>query len=275
MKNFILKISAAGNRFFFIDKLYMPSSQMAGWEENSFQTNKSFEDFLSLEKKTKIEREEFLKDFFERIPEDEGKSADGLVIFKKEDEFLFYNKDGSQALMCGNAVCCIAHFLGEKGRDLKKFSLNGSEVQVEEGGVLLKKKEEALEIKKPFPFYFIDTGVPHGVIPLENLNFEDLEELKSQALKIRHLNIKNYKEGMNVTFYEKLEKNKIKALSFERGVEDFTLACGTGALASASVYNKSSKEDLPQVVVSMPGGDLRVSFKKGFFHLFSPVKKGF
>ena len=109
--------------------------------------------------------------------------------------------------------------------------------------------------------------------------------LKPLALKLRTKNINNYSEGMNVSFYQVLSKNKLKAITFERGVEDWTLACGTGALAVSLVYlSKETQGEAQQIQVKksqqenlrieMPGGSLKVE-KGDRLKLFSEVKKSF
>lgn len=217
---------------------------------------------------------------------------------QKTDKSLtcsFYNKDGSTASMCGNAACCLSFYIEELGLGLKKFFFDQEEILLaQKGGIVIKKAlQNSLDFTQPFPFSFIDTGVPHGVIECSELDFKDPKNpigtvllttklapfedfkkpIKSLALKLRPKNINKYKEGMNVSFYQVLSPKQLKAITFERGVEDWTLACGTGALAVFLVHlskNKSQKS----LEVQMPGGILKIESGE-HLKLFSQVKKGF
>ena len=105
----------------------------------------------------------------------------------------------------------------------------------------------------------IDAGVMHSLIPVSQM--KNIQKFKNTAKKIR----KRHKNS-NVTFYKK-EKNKISCITYERGVEDFTLACGTGALAAAGLFRKEKKS----IPIHMPGGILKVSFQNNQAQLISPV----
>ena len=245
----------------------------------------------------------------------------------------FYNKDGSLASMCGNAACCLSFYIEELDLDLKKFFFEHQEIPIaQNSGIFITKSiknplnfsEALLSFSKTLAFSFIDTGVPHGVVECSQLDFTDPKKpvgiirnstqippkgekdlkndqkplLKTIALKLRAKNINSYTEGMNVSFYQVLSKNKLKAITFERGVEDWTLACGTGALAVSLVYlskeaqrekdqveknpqKKSQKQKLQakrtqeeKLRIEMPGGFLKVE-KGDHLKLFSEVKKSF
>ena len=197
----------------------------------------------------------------------------------------FYNKDGSLASMCGNAACCLSFYIEELSLGLKKFFFEQQEIPIaQKGGIVITKSiknplnfsETLLSFSEPLAFSFIDTGVPHGVVECSQLDFTDPKSLlKTIALKLRTKNINSYREGMNVSFYQVLSKNKLKAITFERGVEDWTLACGTGALAVSLVYlSKQKKSQQENLRIEMPGGSLKVE-KGDRLKLFSEVKKSF
>jgi diaminopimelate epimerase len=110
---------------------------------------------------------------------------------------------------------------------------------------------------KEHTFSFVNSGVPHLVMQLST--YKHATELKELARKARsHTSLAP--TGSNVTFYVKEKKGVIKAVTFERGVEDYTQACGTGAVAAAYVEFKKSHER--NLEVHMPGGTLSIQISK-------------
>lgn len=163
----------------------------------------------------------------------EGIGADGLIVLIPNDdydfEWLFYNSDGSVADMCGNGTRACAHYAFNNDLATSRLSfLTGAgkiECTVEEDIVeTLMPKPNVL--KEPFEengmqWYMIDTGVPHLVTIVEDLNSYD-KELSSQ---MRH------KYNANINYAKVNDDGTINVRTYERGVEDETLACGTGMVA--------------------------------------------
>ncbi|MBC6416007.1 MAG: hypothetical protein GDA46_06440 [Bdellovibrionales bacterium] len=273
--NYILKISAAGNRFILIDKRWfnkVPENSSDYFYPCPF----SFESFLSSFRQNLILRKKQISYF---ISQPQLTLTDGCIILREERESLicdFYNKDGSQAEMCGNAACCISFYLEDLNLNVKNFRLGEKKIlTVPKGGIILDKpKNPILTFHKPFFFSFIDTGVPHGVIYFPHLDFKESRKLKKKVEKLRFQNINSYNKGMNVSFYEVLSPNHLKAITYERGVEDFTLSCGTGALAVSLVYKEIANKTEGEIKVQMPGGTLKIVTGQKL-KLFSQVKKGF
>jgi diaminopimelate epimerase len=189
--------------------------------------------------------------------------ADGLLFLRLPEtknadlKWEFYNSDGSSAEMCGNAARCVGKYWLESHPDLQSVSVETL------GGVIeLKKHELGIQVQMPTAHgyqqisnqgpehTFINTGVPHAVVELQKWDVKVMTDL-AQQIKSQS----SYKEhGTNVTFFLK-EGDSIKAMTHERGVEDFTLSCGTGAVAAAVVALKNNPG---QVSVSLPGGDVLV-----------------
>lgn len=238
--------------------------------------------------------------------------TDGLVALipsKKADwEWLFYQKDGSTAEMCGNASCCAVEYLFKKRlassqyitlktgagiikgafqQTKNKFTTNST---TGSGKIFIKQIQNiqgpfriSFE-KKIFSYLFIQALVPHAVVELNHLSpttclyTTSLEQKLGQKLRHSH---KHHKNGMNVSFYTQLKTttNKIntspilRAATFERGVEQITTACGTGAIAIAHAYRYCHHFKLSKVIVQMPGGKLTVQFHSNEqLSLSSPVK---
>jgi diaminopimelate epimerase len=201
-----------------------------------------------------------------------GVGADGLIFLEipknKKNNFKwdFYNSDGSHAEMCLNASRCVVRYEQEKKKN-KTVSFEsvvgtvagtkiGSDIQVELP--IKKQKIQLLSIKvksTEVDGYAVNSGVPHFVIHKKISNLQSLKEVSSE---LRFHKIFK-KPGSNVTYWDG-KGSKIKAVTFERGVEDFTLACGTGAVAVGMVF-ESIYQKTP-VTVQMPGGKIKVKLKE-------------
>lgn len=210
--------------------------------------------------------------------------ADGSVFLLPSDKcdfkWEFFNKDGSSAEMCGNAARCVALYAQTKGLAQKTlcFETLAGIIQAE---ILPANRvditfrpitEELLQQKvhiqnQEYIFDFVNSGVPHAVFTTDHI-FERLEDLKIIAQHMRQPDF--FKPcGANITFKEDLSPTHINSITFERGVENFTQACGTGAVASAYTHYKKYQQETIQV--SLPGGDLEVRFNGGLPHLIGPA----
>lgn len=191
-----------------------------------------------------------------------GFGADGFLVLEKQTDGVhwdFYNSDGSSADMCGNAARAVAQYLmGADPSDSVEFFTSVGKVSA------TKQTGEEIEVRFPIPHVpvknleshaavLINTGVLHAVVKVGGL--QDAEVLRKIGLEIKS----QYKQnGINVTFYSPSDKQKMAATTFERGVEDFTLSCGTGALAAARVH-LGLRDGTCEV--NVPGGRLHVTFE--------------
>lgn len=186
----------------------------------------------------------------------EGIGADGLIVLVPNTtydfEWLFYNSDGSTASMCGNGTRACAHYAVTNGLASENltFLTGAGAISCEiNGNIVETQMTKPKVIKEPFEeegltWYLIDTGVPHLVTLVEDLNVYD--KMLSRRMREKH--------NANVN-YAKVENGKVYVRTYERGVEDETLACGTGMVACflralqldlvesvAKVYPKSQEE---------------------------------
>ncbi|CAM2949584.1 diaminopimelate epimerase [Helicobacter burdigaliensis] len=200
-----------------------------------------------------------------------GVGADGLIILKPhleyDFEWEFYNLDGSEANMCGNgsrAAVAYARDLGlagDKQRFLSKAgvicaSLDGNMVESE----LTSPKILETNIQEyGFSWWLIDTGVPHLVCEGAKLNKEDLRALRHK-----------YNANVNIAT---LENNVMFARTFERGVEDETLACGTGMAAMFLYLKEQSKVGENALVYPASKEEIYLRWEKGRIFLKGKVKK--
>ena len=286
MKKYLLKISAAGNRFLLADRQWFKSPPPGKWIKYTCETKNSFKDFLRLSKRPLEERKAFIQDI---ISQRKLALTEGLLVLKKSKKFIFscdfYNKDGSKAEMCGNAACCMSFYAKAMSYSPGAFQMGKEIVScTTNGGIFLDKRPVPIADytysfnRQLSHFTLIKPGVPHGVIECSPrkgaLSFADKAKLKKIAQSLRFKNPKD-KKGMNVSFFQIKKRNRLQAITFERGVEDFTLACGTGALAVTFVYlSKCQIKTLKTIFIKMPGGELKIQLKPQLF-LFSPVKKGY
>lgn len=187
--------------------------------------------------------------------------ADGMIFLKKADvantyQWQFYNNDGSDAEMCGNATRCVGYYIRNiLGDTSTEWFLNTAAgrilIQALPNNMFEVKMTAIQQLESKHGFY-CNTGVPHLVLELSH--FSDYKTKKEMARSLR-MHVDFAPAGTNVTFVGLSSvANKIKAVSFERGVEDFTEACGTGAMAAA-FYNLK-KQNCATTQVEMPGGML-------------------
>jgi len=178
-------------------------------------------------------------------------------------EWLFYNNDGSTATMCGNGTRAVAHYAKSKQivGNFMKFLTGAGEINCTvEGDIVETQMTPAKELKGQFEqfgftWWMVDTGVPHLVAVVDDINSFD----KDICSKMR------YEHNANVNFVSLKANDEIYVRTYERGVEDETLACGTGMVASfLRMYNlgkisKSAKvypTSLEELVVSLKDGTL-------------------
>jgi diaminopimelate epimerase len=191
-----------------------------------------------------------------------GVGADGLMLFRNHSEFdfemVYFNADGKEGSMCGNGGRCIvdfAHHLGIIDTDCVFMAIDGShEAKWSAEAISLKMIDvESVEVNESYSY--LDTGSPHYVQFVADLaHFKVVEEGK----KVRY-NERFELAGTNVNFVE-IEGNTCSVRTYERGVEDETLACGTGVTAVAIAAHAMQKKLPNPVVIKVLGGQLEVSF---------------
>ena len=190
-----------------------------------------------------------------------GIGADGLILIRAhadyDFEMIYFNADGSQSF-CGNGARCavaFAHFLGIISLHTQFLAIDGPhEARIARGEVSLKMAKVS-HISESLGDAFVHTGSPHHVRWVEDL--EDYPVLEQGQL-LRH-DPCYAPGGSNVNFVEKISDNEIFVRTFERGVENETLSCGTGVTAAALVCGALTQQK--SIQIRTLGGNLRVTFE--------------
>lgn len=201
--------------------------------------------------------------------------ADGFMVVEQPQgdadyRMLFYNSDGSLGEMCGNGARCICRYGYERGlagavqrvettaglvigerinRQLYKIRLNDPTVVRLDCPIEVDGKTyecSYVELGRP--------GLPHAVVPIEGLREYPARELFELGRKMRYHPA--FPKGANVNFYELTGEDQVYERTYERGVEDFTYACGTGTGSTVLVLTLQGKVSGQGVRVSMTGGEL-------------------
>lgn len=199
-----------------------------------------------------------------------GIGADGLILIQNMDDFdfrmIYYNADGKEGSFCGNGARCAVAFALQTGilrkMDAKFVAADGGHfAMITATGIKVSMRVEG-NIKKSTKGILCNTGSPHLVIFSDEL--EDLDVF-TKGQKIRYS--KEFsKEGVNVNFVEE-KPGMLLIRTYERGVENETLSCGTGVTAAALVFATEKNLNSGPVIIQSRGGELRVDFdksKKGF-----------
>jgi len=196
-----------------------------------------------------------------------GVGADGLMLLKEDadTDFLmdYYNSDGRRSSMCGNGARCIVDYAQKCGYAEEKvvfIAPDGLHEASKEGDLINLKMGDVKSVELTEKnHYFLDTGSPHYVVFEEDIEHLDLIK---EAHQIRYNN-RFAKDGTNVNMVE-LDGSKLKLRTYERGVENETLACGTGVVASVlALAEKSKIQTKGTQEVSARGGELSVSYERG------------
>lgn len=194
-----------------------------------------------------------------------GIGADGLIFLSLKESFDFdmkyYNSDGAEGSMCGNGGRCIVRFaasMGIRKNNYRFAAIDGiHEAEIDIDGLIRLKMNDVNKVEIQSNYFVLNTGSPHYVKHIRDVMQMDV---KTGGRMIR--NSKEFAEkGINVNFVETLDTDKIYVRTYERGVEDETLSCGTGVTASALV-SAHNDNGFNHVDIKTPGGNLSVEFDK-------------
>lgn len=193
-----------------------------------------------------------------------GIGADGLILLENDNEtdfrMVYYNSDGNQSSMCGNGGRCLVAFAKSLGIIQNKATFIATDglhhATISENGIVSLQMKDVDEVRIEDDYVFLDTGSPHHVQLVEDLEHFDV---KAKGAAIRYSALYG-KSGSNVNFVSQKSADTFSLRTYERGVEDETLSCGTGATAVAIAMKALGKTDADKVNLNVEGGKLEVSF---------------
>ena len=207
----------------------------------------------------------------------DGAGVDGMIVLVPAEDadfaMLFYNADGSRGEMCGNGARCAARYGVEHGlvRDPERIRIRATA-----GLVTARRIDEAryeLRLNDPSVVDLLrpaegrdcayvelgDPGIPHAVTEVALSAFDEPDALRALGRQLRYSEV--FPRGANVSFVSVTGPDSVRAITYERGVEDFTLACGTGCGAIALSLLLSGRLCGESVEIDMPGGRLSVQLR--------------
>ena len=204
-----------------------------------------------------------------------GIGADGLMLLENlagfDFKMVYYNSDGNQSSMCGNGGRCISRFAEYLGitKDKAHFmAIDGEHLAFIDKEIISLKMNNVSGVEIHKDYFFLNTGSPHVVKWVKHIDdYKVFEEGK----KIRYNEPYSSQGGTNVNFIEE-KRDQLVVRTYERGVENETLACGTGVTASAlaaALLNKSTHEN--SCAIQTLGGKLTVTYIKHADNSFTDI----
>jgi len=194
-----------------------------------------------------------------------GIGADGLILLENHEEYdfkmVYFNSDGNESSMCGNGGRCIAsyaRYLGIVDNEATFEAIDGMHKAVLIGDKVSLLMQDVSTIEKHDEHVFLDTGSPHHVQIASRVAQMDV---KVKGAEIRYGTSYNA-SGVNVNFVEKISDDEFMIRTYERGVEDETLSCGTGVTAVALAMNYIGETEKNTIHLNTKGGSLEVSFSQ-------------
>ena len=203
-----------------------------------------------------------------------GIGADGLILIQNaatsDFKMVYFNADGNESSLCGNGARCtiaFANFLNCIEDKTTFEAVDGLHSAHIDGDIISLQMHDVNKIQAFENHTFLDTGSPHHVEMVEKLKTFDVY---GNGKRIRE-GSPYYMTGTNVNFVEQLAKDQFAIRTYERGVEDETLSCGTGATAVALAMYENKKTTATKIKINVQGGVLEIQFEvtdKGYSQIF-------
>ena len=203
-----------------------------------------------------------------------GIGGDGLILLENDTDtdfkMVYYNSDGNQSSMCGNGGRCLVAFAKELGVIENKSTFIATDglhhATISDDGLVSLQMIDVIDVKVNPDYVFMNTGSPHHVQMVDDLENYNIKE---NGARIRYGDLYG-KEGSNINFVKQVDDTTFSLRTYERGVEDETLSCGTGATAVAIAMNVLGNTDASAVNLNVQGGKLIVSFDR-YDNIFTKV----
>lgn len=192
-----------------------------------------------------------------------GIGADGFILLENDKvsdfKMVYYNADGNESSMCGNGGRCItafAKFLGIIEGETSFMAIDGLHNAKIDNDIVHLQMQDVDNVEVYKNHTFLDTGSPHHVEMVSGIESFDV---KKEGAHIRYGEPYN-NAGSNVNFVEQISNERFAVRTYERGVEDETLSCGTGVTAVALAMHKNARTSANEVSLKTQGGELKVCF---------------
>ncbi|OAB25934.1 diaminopimelate epimerase [Flavobacterium fryxellicola] len=223
-------------------------------------------DFVMIDNRTEFFPKENTKRIAQLCDRRFGIGGDGLILLendvKTDFKMVYYNSDGNQSSMCGNGGRCLVAFakkLQVIQNETTFIAADGvHHATIEADGLVSLQMIDVDEVKVSSDHVFLNTGSPHHVQLVDDLENYNIKE---NGARIRYGDLYG-KTGSNINFVKQIDANTFSLRTYERGVEDETLSCGTGATAVAIAMNVLGKTAATAIDLNVEGGKLVVSFTK-------------
>jgi len=217
-------------------------------------------DFVMIDNRTKTFPKEKTAIFSQLSDRNFGIGADGIILIENDEEFdfkmIYYNADGSETF-CGNGARCAVAFAKQLeiiDQKTKFIAVDGPHFAQISQGIVSLQMIDVDEIQVNENSVFVYTGTQHHVEMVNELNTYPVFE---NGKKIRY----SYKNpGANINFVQQINDSTFRVRTYEKGVENETLACGTGVTAVAIAMHKTNKTNSKSIFLPVEGGNLEVSF---------------
>ena len=193
-----------------------------------------------------------------------GIGGDGLILLENDIEtdfkMVYYNSDGNQSSMCGNGGRCLVAFAKKLNVIQNSTTFTATDgvhhASIADSGNVSLQMIDVVDIKITSDYVFMNTGSPHHIELVDDLEHYNVKE---SGARIRYGELYG-KQGSNINFVKKIDETTFSLRTYERGVEDETLACGTGATAVAIAMNVLGETKANSIDLNVEGGKLIVSF---------------
>jgi len=192
-----------------------------------------------------------------------GIGGDGLILLENHEKYdftmVYYNSDGSTSTMCGNGGRCLVAFAKQLGiidKEAHFEASDGYHFAKFEDHLIALQMIDVTEVKHFNTHVFVYTGSPHHVQLVSDLKDFDV---KNTGKKLRYSDLYDA-SGCNINFVEQENTDTFSVRTYERGVEDETLSCGTGATGVAIAMHATRKTEANRIHINVLGGKLTISF---------------
>jgi diaminopimelate epimerase len=202
-----------------------------------------------------------------------GIGGDGLILLENDEiasklamttdfRMVYYNSDGNQSSMCGNGGRCLVAFAKKQNVINNSCTFIATDglhhATITENGLVSLQMIDVPNVNITPDYVFLNTGSPHHVQLVEDLENYNIKE---NGAAIRYGKLYGA-AGSNINFVKQIDADTFSLRTYERGVEDETLSCGTGATATAIAMNAIGKTNSTSIHLNVEGGKLEVSFDK-------------